>query len=72
MLNQIRAQLRMQRHPNPRLQRDWDTQGPDVFVFEVFDTLPPKDDPGYEPTDDLQTLKELWLERLALATDVAY
>ncbi len=47
-------------------------EGPDGFVFEVLDTFVPKDDPGHEPTDDLETLKELWLERLALATDAAY
>lgn len=72
MLNRMRAKLRMQRHSNPRLQHDWDTEVPDGFVFEVLDTLAPRGDPVCEPTDDLQTLKELWSERLALATDAAY
>ena len=37
MLNRIRAQLRVQGHPNRRLQEDWLASGPEAFVFEVLD-----------------------------------
>jgi hypothetical protein len=65
MLNRHRTQLKFRGHRNEALQRDWDVLGPDAFAFEVVDTLtPPADDPGYDPTDDLRVLEELWLERL--------
>lgn len=72
MLNRIRAQLRMGAHRNARLQEDWDAGGPDSFVFEILDTLPSRDDPGYEPADDLRELEALWLEKLALPADSTY
>lgn len=64
ILNRQRAQLRLNAHPNRALQTDWNTLGPDVFEFVVLDTLAPKDAPDYDPTDDLRTLEELWLEKL--------
>jgi len=64
LLNRHRAQLRLNAHANRALQADWDTLGPDVFEFVVLDTLAPKDTPDYDPTEDLRTLEELWLEKL--------
>ena len=55
------------------LQHDWVALGPDAFVFEVLDTLaPPEDQPGYDPTDDLRTLEQLWRERLQPFGDRGY
>jgi hypothetical protein len=72
-LNRERAQLRFGGHPNTELQRDWNASGPEAFVFEVLDTLAPRDDqPGYDPTDDLRVLEALWLERLAPFGDRGY
>ena len=64
MLNRIRAQLRMGGHPSRELQRDWESDGPDAFSFEVLDVLTPSESPDYDPTDDLRMLEELWLEKL--------
>ena len=36
----------------------------DGFVFEVLDTLPASDEPGYDVKGELRVLEELWLERL--------
>jgi len=72
MLNRHRAQLRMGGHPRSELQKDWDAEGPDAFVFEILDTLEPSDDPDYDPEDDLRTLEELWLEKLAPSVDSMY
>jgi hypothetical protein len=33
-------------------------------VFEVVDALPPPKTPDYDPTEDLETLQALWLEKL--------
>ena len=64
-LNRQRAQLRMNGHPDKALQKEWGTSGVDAFVFEVLDTLEPIDQPGYDPTDDLDALERMWVERLA-------
>lgn len=64
MLNRQRAQLSMGTHPDKELQKEWDAGGADAFVFEVLDTLEPRDDPGYDPADDLEELGRMWQERL--------
>jgi len=63
MLNRQRAQLSMGAHPDRALQQDWDALGAEAFVFEVLDTLAPKDEPGYDPRDDLAELARMWQER---------
>lgn len=62
MLHRIQAQLRTHGHPNRQLQRDWDSDGPEAFHFEVSDLLEPSDSPDYDPANDLRLLEELWLE----------
>ena len=64
LLNRHRAQLRLNAHANRPLQNEWNSLGADAFEFTVLDTLAPKDAPDYNPTDDLRTLEELWLEKL--------
>lgn len=64
ILNRQQAQLRLNAHGNRALQADWNSLGPDAFEFVILDTLTPKDSPDYNPTEDLRTLEELWLEKL--------
>ena len=64
MLNRQRFQLEHGSHPDRELQRDWDELGPDAFEFEALDRLEPRDEPAYDPTEDLRVLKEMWLEKL--------
>ncbi len=49
---------------NRKLTSDMQEYGPDHFVFEVLDRLKPNEDPLYDYKEDLQTLEELWLEKL--------
>lgn len=72
LLNRHRAQLRLGAHRNAALQQDWDRLGEGGFVFEVIDTLTPKDDPGYDPADDLKVLEQLWLEKLSPFAPAGY
>ena len=65
MLNRLRFQLEMGGHPNRELQAQWDEFGADAFVFETLDTLEPPTDPDYDPTEDLATLEDMWLDRLS-------
>ena len=71
-LNRHRAQLRMGVHPNRQLQADWNAFGDDAFSFETLDTLPPSDQPDYDPTDDLETLKKLWLKEASPSGEPGY
>lgn len=72
ILNRHRAQLRIGAHPNRDLQQDWNALGADAFAFEIIDRLEPRDEPGYEPADDLRALEQLWLERLDLSPSDRY
>lgn len=62
--NSILFQLRIGRFPNPALQADFETCGEGAFLYEIVDTLEPKEDPLYNYDDDLKTLEELWLDKL--------
>ena len=72
MLNRQRFQLEHGSHPDRELQNDWNTLGPEAFEFEVLDRLEPRDEPGYDATGDLRTLKEMWLEKLQAAGEPLY
>ena len=72
MLNRTRAQLSMSSHPNRQMQADWDADGEGGFVFEVLDLLQPSDDPNLDVNDDLQTLLELWVEKLQIEPGTSY
>jgi len=72
MLNRIRAQLRMRSHPNRQLQDDWESDGPEAFLFEVLDLLPPSESPASDAARDLEMLEDLWREKLELAAQAAY
>lgn len=72
MLNRIRAQLATKAHRNRRLQADWDADGAEAFSFEVVDLLPPPEEPGGNPGEDLAMLEELWREKLGLRKEDLY
>lgn len=72
MLNRHRAQLRLDAHPNRRLQADWKAEGADAFTLEVLDLLSPSDEPDYDPREDLSMLEELWREKLELTEETSY
>jgi hypothetical protein len=67
MLNRQRFQLEGNLHPDKELQADWNDLGSGAFTFETLDLLKPSDDPGYDPSEDLRVLKEMWLEKLTAA-----
>jgi hypothetical protein len=64
-LNRHRAAFESGAHPEKDFQRAWNEHGATAFEFEVIDTLEPSDEPGYNPADDLKTLEQMWLDRLA-------
>jgi hypothetical protein len=72
MLNRQRFQLNHGSHPDRELQKDWNELGSDAFEFEVLDRLEPKDEPDYDPTEDLRVLKEMWLQKLTGSGEPLY
>jgi hypothetical protein len=72
ILNRSRFQLKNGSHPDRELQRDWNELGPDAFEFEVLDRLEPKDEPGYDPGEDLAVLKKMWLDKLTESGESLY
>jgi hypothetical protein len=72
MLNRLRFQLQNGPHKDSALQRDWNELGPTGFAFEVLDYLQPKDEPTYDPREDLSVLKELWTEKLVASGETVY
>lgn len=63
-LNRHRMNLRTGSEPNAELQREWNAYGADAFEFEIVDELEPRDD-DRDPTEELDLLEALWLERLS-------
>ena len=72
MLNRIRAQLRMNAHPNRALLADWNAAGADAFTFDVVDFLPPSAEPGHDIREELAALEELWREKLGVTGATSY
>ena len=61
--NSYKFQLSSGLHYNSDLQKEYNEYGEENFVFEVLDTLEPKEDPNYKYDDDLKTLLELWIDK---------
>ena len=63
-LNSHRFMLRIGKHENEALQRDWLAFGENSFTFEILETVSESDDPGFNIEDELKLLEEIWLEKL--------
>lgn len=64
ILNRYKAELKTGGCRNAALQREWKEFGPEAFEFKELEILDPKDDPMYDPAEDLRVLEELWVEKL--------
>ena len=64
MFNRIRFQLFAGAHTVKELENDWKQLGAGKFEFEVLEELPPREDVNYNYAADLETLEDLWLEKL--------
>jgi hypothetical protein len=64
-LNRYKFQLDLGSFKNKALQEDYSRLDADQFALEIVDRLAPKkDDPAYDYTEDLETLKLMWLDKL--------
>ncbi len=65
ILNRQRGQLRSGSHPNPTLHKDLVEYGAEAFEVEVLDTLEAPEHTDYDSSADLQTLEQMWLDKLS-------
>lgn len=63
-LNSHKFMLGMGSHRNEELQKDWNTYGPDHFVFEILEVVKISDDPNFNLEDELTLLEQIWIEKL--------
>ncbi|WP_163990337.1 GIY-YIG nuclease family protein [Pyxidicoccus caerfyrddinensis] len=71
-LNRIQFELSTGMDRIPGLLADWKRHGADSFTFEVLDVLPPAEEPGGDPKEELKVLEALWLDRLKPYGDAGY
>src|SRR5690242_12672050 len=63
-LNGHRFSLAIRAHRNTALQHDWNSYGPDAFVFEVLEVVKVSDEPYFNLNDELTLLEQIWIEQL--------
>ncbi len=71
-LNRHKFTLSNGSHRNEALQKDWNTYGPDKFVFEILEVVKVTDDPNFDVMDELTLLEQIWLEKLQPFGDRGY
>jgi hypothetical protein len=64
-INRSKFELGFGSYRNTALQNDWNQFGEEAFDFRVLELLDPLDDPTYDPTEDLQFLENMWIEKLS-------
>jgi group I intron endonuclease len=65
IINRHKFALEMGKHANAALQADWNEFGADKFAFEILDEISPIEGANHDYREDLNSLEELWLEKLA-------
>jgi len=63
-INRHRFALNAGQHVSKSLQADWNEFGESAFEFETIEPVEPRDDLSYDYKSDLETLEDLWLEKI--------
>ena len=71
-LNSHKFMLMIGKHRNETLQKEWDRDGADKFVFEILEEVKVKDDPHFNLDDELTLLEQIWIEKLQPFGDRGY
>jgi len=64
IINRHKFALTNGSHPNQQLQSDWNELGSNKFAFEIVDELPPRAGADVDYRAELDSLENLWLEKL--------
>jgi chromosome condensin MukBEF complex kleisin-like MukF subunit len=71
-INSCKFQLENGSHFNKELQQDYNKAGDSNFSFEIIDILETKDIPETDYEQELQTLLDMWIEKLQPFDDKGY
>jgi len=71
-INRLIFQLDLRQHPSKSFQADWNQFGKDAFEFETLEDVQPRPDANYNYAADIETLEDLWLEKLEPYGDNGY
>ena len=71
-INRHKFQLKNRIHPNKSLQADWNEFGSNGFAFEIVDELTPREGVELDYRKELDSLEDLWLEKLQPFGDRGY
>lgn len=63
-INGKRFELQMGTSYNKPLQQEWKEYGDDAFVFEILETIVPKQDPFYDLKGAVSKREAYWIEKL--------
>ena len=64
LINRLRFELRQGQARPPALQAAWHAGGEAALSFEVIERLRRRDDPAFDYSAELLTLRSLWCEEL--------
>ncbi len=70
--NSLRLQLMTGTHANEALQRDWQQQNGEDFVYEIVEVLKESNDPQVDHQQEIKTLEKLVLMELQPYGDKGY
>jgi len=71
-INRHKFALNAGQHASKSLQADWNEVGEAGFESKTVEPLEPRDNPNYDYKSDLETLEDLWLEKLQPFGDCGY
>jgi hypothetical protein len=71
-INRHKFSLNAGVHRCKSLQADWNLLGEDGFEFETLEDVSPREDQNYDYAADVETLEDLWLEKLEPYGDNGY
>lgn len=71
-INRLRVEITPSTNPDRALLADWRADGPAGFEIRAVDELARKDEPGWDPREELAALKALWHERLVAEGGTPY
>lgn len=70
--NRHKMELMFGNHRNTGLQKDWNENGEDKFIFEILSELKEKDEENIDYKKELQVLQEMIVEELNIKEDRIY
>jgi hypothetical protein len=72
IINRHKFDLKHGSHKNKQLQADWNQLGSENFAFEIVDELTPREGVELNYRKELESLEDLWLEKLQPFGDRGY